>query len=152
MDLRIGWYKRDVSNIVFLYVLFIFYASLDAVLFIDTKSLFVGGDNKGTEIISIVCILTFFLAAIIYLLCYFRSNSGFFEEYEIVKAHESKMITAEFLLSYILPLFAFDFCIWDQVVEYLIFFSILGFLCIRHNYFSVNIILEIMKYKIMIVY
>lgn len=118
------------------------------VLFIDTKSLLVGGDNKGTEIISIVCILTFFIAAIIYLLCCFKSNSGFFEEYEIVNAHESKMITAEFLLSYILPLFAFDFCIWDQVVEFLIFFSILGFLCIRHNYFSVNIILEIMKYKI----
>ena len=27
-------------------------------------------------------------------------------------------------------------------------FFVLGFLCIRHNYFSVNIILEIMKFRI----
>ena len=60
---------------------------------------------------------------------------------------ESKTITAEFLLSYILPLFAFDFTLWDEVVKFLIFFFIFGYLCIRHNNFSVNIILEIMHYR-----
>ena len=62
-------------------------------------------------------------------------------------AKESKTITAEFLLSYILPLFAFDFTQWDEVVKFLIFFLIFGFLCIRHNNFSVNIILELMHYR-----
>lgn len=119
------------------------------VLFIDIKSLVEGGVYKKTEIISIALITIFMFITIIYLLFYLKeSNSGFFEKYEIVKVQESKMITAEFLLSYILPLFAFDFRIWDQVIEFLIFFTILGFLCIRHNYFSVNIILEIMKFKI----
>ena len=33
-------------------------------------------------------------------------------------AKESKTITAEFLLSYILPLFAFDFTQWDEVVKF----------------------------------
>ena len=119
------------------------------ILFIDIKSLVEGGDYKKTEIISIVLILIFIIVTILYMVLYFnKTNDGFIEEYEIVKVKESKMITAEFLLSYILPLFAFDFCRWDQVVEFLIFFSVLGFLCIRHNYFSVNIILEIMKYRI----
>lgn len=119
------------------------------VLFIDIKSLIEGRDYKGTETLSIVLIIIFLIVTILYMLWYFnRFNEGFIEEYEIVKVKESKMVTAEFLLSYILPLFAFDFCRWDQVVEFLVFFSVLGFLCIRHNYFSVNIILEIMKFRI----
>ena len=65
----------------------------------------------------------------------------------IQKAKESKTITAEFLLSYILPLFAFDFTQWDEVVKFLFFFLIFGYLCIRHNNFSVNIVLELMHYR-----
>lgn len=119
------------------------------VLFIDIKSLIEGGDYKRTELISIALISIVLLATILYMVfCFNKTKNGFWEEYEIVKAEESKMITAEFLLAYILPLFAFDFRIWDQVVEFLIFFSVLGFLCIRHNYFSVNIVLELMNYRI----
>mgnify|MGYP000320977530 FL=1 len=57
------------------------------------------------------------------------------------------MITAEYLLSYILPLFAFDFTKWDEVVKFLIFFLTFGYLCIKHNSFSVNIVLELLGYK-----
>ena len=66
---------------------------------------------------------------------------------KIVAATEEKSITAEYLLSYILPLFAFDFTQWSQVILFLIFYLTLGFLCIRHNYFSVNIILEIANFR-----
>ena len=55
-----------------------------------------------------------------------------------------KTITSEFLLSYILPLFAFDFTVWYEVVLFLIFFTVFAFLCIRHNHFSVNVMLELM--------
>ena len=51
------------------------------------------------------------------------------------------------MLSYILPLFTFDFTQWDEVIKFLLFFIILGYLCIRHNNFSVNIILELMHYR-----
>lgn len=61
---------------------------------------------------------------------------------------EEKSITAEYLLSYILPLFAFDFTLWNQVVLFLVFFLTLGFLCIRHNYYSVNIVLEAAGYRL----
>lgn len=149
MGQRTGRYEKMSLILSFCMYYLSFTPLWFTVLFIDIKSLIEGGDYKGTEIVNVVIIIIFLFATIIYLLCYFKeSQSGFFEEYEIIKAQESKMITAEFLLSYILPLFAFDFCRWDQVVEFLIFFSVLGFLCIRHNYFSVNIILEIMKYKV----
>lgn len=118
------------------------------VLFIDIRSLLENGKDKYTEIISVNIIIIFTILSIIILLCEFcRTNNGYIEKYRIRDACESKTITAEFLLSYILPLFAFDFCKWDQVVEFLVFFMVLGYLCVRHNYFSVNIILEIMQYR-----
>ena len=69
------------------------------------------------------------------------------QEYRIISAKEEKTITAEYLLSYILPLFAFDFTVWNEVVLFLVFFLVLAFLSIRHNYFSVNIVLELMCYR-----
>ena len=45
------------------------------------------------------------------------------------------------------PLFAFDFTQWSQVVLFLVFYLTSGFLCIRHNCFSVNIILEVKNFR-----
>lgn len=117
------------------------------VLFIDIKSLIDGGGDKWTEIISITGILLGMLVSLIILFVKFFVTDD--EKYvlTIQKAKESKTITAEFLLSYIFPLFVFNFTQWDEVVKFLIFFLIFGFLCIRHNYFSVNIILELMHYR-----
>lgn len=118
------------------------------VLFIDIKSLVDGGGDKWTEIISISGILLWLLVSMIILFVKFFVTDD--EKYVLTinDAKESKTITAEFLLSYILPLFAFDFTQWDEVVKFLIFFLIFGFLCIKHNNFSVNIILELMRYRI----
>ena len=63
-------------------------------------------------------------------------------------AADDKTITSEYLLSCILPLLAFDFTKWDQVVLFLIFFIALGFLCIRHNHFNANILLEMLTYSV----
>ena len=117
------------------------------ILFIYIKSLVDGGGDKWTEIISISGILLGLLVSMIILFVKFFVTDD--EKYVLTinDAKESKTVTAEFLLSYILPLFAFDFTLWDEVVKFLIFFLIFGFLCIRHNNFSVNIILELMHYR-----
>ncbi len=62
------------------------------------------------------------------------------------KAVKQKAITAEYLLSYILPLFAFDFTKWKQVALFLIFFIMLTFLCLKHHYVYANIVLEVCGY------
>ena len=117
------------------------------VLFIDIKSLVDGGGDKWTEIIGITGILLGLLISAIILFTKFYVSDDEMYTLTIQDAKESKTITAEFLLSYILPLFAFDFTQWDEVVKFLIFFLIFGYLSIRHNSFSVNIILEIMHYR-----
>lgn len=117
------------------------------ILFIDIKSLIDGDGEKWTEIISISGVIFGVLVSLIILFIKFFVIDD--EKYMLTlqEAKENKTITAEFLLSYILPLFAFDFTQWDEVVKFLIFFLIFGFLCIRHNIFSVNIILELMHYR-----
>ena len=94
------------------------------------------------------CILVSCLIATIVLLVALCTNGKEgTTPHKVISATEEKTITAEYLLSYILPLFAFDFTQWSQVILFLIFYLTLGFLCIRHNYFSVNIILEIAKFR-----
>lgn len=119
-----------------------------SILFIDIKSCIENPLNRWTELISIVCILVSFLMALIVLMVALCTNGKEgTTPHSVIAASEDKTITAEYLLSYILPLFAFDFTQWSHVVLFLIFYGILGFLCVRHNYFSVNIILEIVNFR-----
>ncbi len=135
-----------------LFRLSLFYLSFTplwiSVLFIDIKSIAEKNANLYTEEITIICILI--LAAFSLVVLLFETSANCKEgtqAHTIVSAQEEKAITAEYLLSYILPLFAFDFTHWDGIVLFLMFFLTLGFLCIRHNYFSVNIILELMNFR-----
>lgn len=122
-----------------------------SILFIDIKSCLENRECLWVESLSISIIL--FVNFISLLVVYFvlcRNSKEGSTRYVINNAIEDKTITSEYLLSYILPLFAFDFTKWDQVVLFLVFFLTLGFLCIRHNHFSVNIWLEILNFKIFI--
>lgn len=119
-----------------------------SILFIDISCIDNPSSNRWTEYISIGCIFISCVIALIVLLINLRTNEKEgTAPVRVISATEEKSITAEYLLSYILPLFAFDFTQWSQVVLFLIFYLTLGFLCIRHNYFSVNIILEIANYR-----
>lgn len=119
-----------------------------SVLFLDIKSIAEGKPNICTEIISISLIFIFSVISLIVLNKTMNSKDGNGSEvYTLIEAKEEKTITAEFLLSYILPLFAFDFTTWDEVVQFLIFFLVFAFLSIRHNHFSVNVLMELFKYR-----
>lgn len=63
--------------------------------------------------------------------------------YFVKNVKEEKKITSEFLLSYVLPLCTFDFTLWSDVILFLIFFVTLLFLFIKHDYFCVNVSLEL---------
>ena len=119
-----------------------------SILFIDLLSILENINYKATELISICCILVamFISVIIIYHEIHKQGKEGS-ARLTLKVAKEEKTITAEFLLSYILPLFAFDFTLWNQVVLFLIFFITLGYLCIRHNYYSINIVLEMVGYR-----
>ena len=119
-----------------------------SVLFIDIKSIVEKQADIATEQYSILVILVLSIISLtILMLSFNKKNRNGAQEYTIDDVEEEKTITAEYLLSYILPLFAFDFTVWHQVVLFLIFFFMLAFLCIRHNFFSVNVLLELFGYR-----
>lgn len=119
-----------------------------SVLFIDAKNIYERNPNLWTEIISISLLLITTIISFVVLMRELNPrNSNDQQEYRIVFAKEEKTITAEYLLSYILPLFAFDFTVWHEVILFLIFFAVFAFLSIRHNHFSVNVLLELMGYR-----
>ncbi len=115
----------------------------------NCKSIFIDKSNHiTTEIMFITTVSIIWIVSCIVLYLYIHNkSSGSINNYEIMKAKECKTITSDFLLSYILPLFAFDFNQWNGVIEFLVFFVVLAFLCIKHNHLSVNIILELMNFK-----
>ncbi len=119
-----------------------------AILFIDIKNIIEQDPNLYTEKISIISITIVLIFSIIIMLRLIgdRRKSGT-EKYTIINAKISKDLTIEYFLAYVLPLFAFDFTKWDQVVIFLIFYISLAILCVKHRYFSANIILELFKYN-----
>lgn len=119
-----------------------------SILFIDIKSIIEKQTGVMTEKYSILAILIISIISLVVLMLSFnKKNTNGSQEYTIDDVEEEKALSAEYLLSYILPLFAFDFTVWHQVVLFLVFFFVLAFLCIRHNYFSVNILLELFGYR-----
>lgn len=120
-----------------------------SVLFIDIKSCIENSQSTVIEFYSIIVILIIWLISILIIkMVLFSKYEEGTTRFILNSVKEEKSIASEYLLSYILPLFAFDFTKWDSVILFLIFFVTLAFLCIRHNYFSVNIVLEILKYQV----
>ena len=119
-----------------------------SVLWVDVISILENDEYLYAEWISILLIVFLFVFSLIVLWITLntKKRTGIIK-YRISSVNEEKTISAEYLLSYILPLFAFDFTIWSEVVLFLIYFLTLGYLCIKHNYLSINIVLELMNYR-----
>lgn len=105
--------------------------------------------HKITEYIVLISIIITNLFCIVYLhirIAWFIKNQK--EPSQTIETvTKEKSITTEYLLSYILPLFAFDFTKWKQVLLFLIFFTTLSFLCLRNKNVYSNIFLEMKKYN-----
>lgn len=120
-----------------------------SILFVDLMSLFYHStDSPWTERISIALIAIGYTVAIPNMVITLRriGKEGS-EKYTIKEVHEEKTAAMEYLLSFILPMFAFDFTQWDQVVLFLIYFVVVGFLCLKHNLLVANIILEVAEFR-----
>ena len=66
---------------------------------------------------------------------------------KVKKAVRANKLSSEFLLAYILPMIAFVFSDIKELILFLIYFSVLAFLCIRNNNVYTNIFLEFKGYK-----
>lgn len=107
--------RRKMSKLFSISLYYISFAPLWlSIIFIDVKSCIENLNNLWTEKISIVSIIICTLICLIIFRIEFKFNGKESTIPEILKqAKEEKTMTAEYLLSYILPLFAFDFTVWN---------------------------------------
>ena len=118
-----------------------------SIAFVDVMSIWENSTNLSTEKVSLALILLGTLISFLIVAIQMRkSKQSPSEKCKIEKATKQKAVTAEYLLSYILPLFAFDFTQWKQVVLFLIFYATLTFLCLKHHHVYANIVLELCGY------
>jgi hypothetical protein len=77
-----------------------------------------------------------------------KRNNSLNDKALITAAHKESALSVQYLLSYIVPLIAFDFGKLKDIIIFLLFFLTLAFLSIRNNNIYTNIYLEFRKYKI----
>lgn len=120
-----------------------------SILFIDVLALYKGTSSPYAEIIGIMCIVVsnVFFTAYMFFVMKSTLRETCFYEYKVASAVQVKGFTSEFLLSYTLPLFVFDFTQWDGCVNFIIYYAMLAFLCVRNNNVYANFWLEVMGYK-----
>ncbi len=101
------------------------------------------------QIVSIIIILIVVLISVVKFESFIRKRRTSPNDRAVIKtAKKEKSLSTEYLLSYILPLIAFDFGNLRDVIIFLIFFFVLAFLCIRNSNIYTNIYLEFRRYKI----
>ena len=120
-----------------------------SIIIIDVISIARNDSCLWTEKMSIpVIMLGIIISSVVAYKWITKKGSQNRETYELKSAKEERFVTAEFLMSYVLPLFAFDFTQWDGVLLFALFFGVFWFLVHRHKYFCTNLALELCKYKV----
>ena len=104
-------------------------------------------DKRIIFISAIIIVVLFLFSLIIIWLTLSTKDKDIFTTYEILSAEEENSLTSEFLLSYILPLFTFDFGTKEGLILFAVFYLTIGFLCYRHNAFTTSIVLELLGYR-----
>ena len=119
-----------------------------SVFFIDVVSLKRGAEHGWTEIISVAVLPLVTVMCIVYIFLWIkRGKKTAKEEYIIHKAKEERFAAVEFMMSYVFPLFAFEFTQWDGVVLFLIFFGCFGILVHKHRIYCTNLPMEMIGYR-----
>ncbi len=119
-----------------------------SVIAIDLISILDNSTNLITEYISIAFILIANIFSSIYITKKFKWASKNPDQPQvIISATKENSINTEYLLSCILPLLAFDFTQWRQVLIFSIMLLLLCYLCVRNSFVHANILFELNGYK-----
>ena len=122
------------------------------VLFIEIRNCMVATEFVFAEKCAIAGIVIGFAITARVVFCWLRDlrpkNKG--EErgtpYVFKQILELKTLTAEMLLTYVLPLLAFDFTKWEGLTQFLVFFVVVAWLVGRHHVVTGNVYLELIGY------
>ena len=116
---------------------------------IDAKSLINGTDNPYTEWIGLALIALLLIASMLSASKTLKMRLSLDEDkYMVVAAEKDTVSTTTYLLSNVLPLLAFDFTLWFDVVQFMIILGFLAILCLLHYRCDSNVCLELAGYRL----
>ena len=69
------------------------------------------------------------------------------EKLRITDVHEQKTAALEYVLTFVLPMFAFEFTQWESCILFAIYFLTLLILCSKHNLLFANMVFEVLNYR-----
>ena len=101
------------------------------------------------EVVSVLILVVYSIVCICHINKIIRDQEASKNKLEgsVKVARRANKLSAEFLLAYILPMIAFDYSTCKGIVLFLIYFSVLSFLCVRNNNVYTNIFFELKGYK-----
>lgn len=99
-------------------------------------------------IVTIIAILLLILfASVTIILSFKKGEKRCSRKRRVDSAVEEKVEASSFLLSYVLPLAAFDFSSLVQVLQFLLYFTVLCYLQIKHKIIGSNLFLEVFGFN-----
>lgn len=120
-----------------------------SILYVDLMSvLYHKTPNKWTEIISISLILLAYPISISNMIRTMRSfNKENSERLRIKEVKEQKTAALEYVLTFVLPMLAFEFTQWENCLLFVLYFLVLSYLALKHNLLGANIVFEVFNYR-----
>ena len=120
-----------------------------SIIYIDLMNIFYHNTKSPwTERISITCILLAYLVFVPNMVRTLKKlgkeNS---EKHKIIAVHEQKTASLEYILTFVLPMFAFEFTQWESCILFLLYFTVLSYLVLKHNLLVASIVLELLQYQ-----
>ncbi len=140
---------QDVDSISHKHVFLIIAPLWICIVIIDGKSLICGTHNPYTEWISLALIVLALMVSVLSTKKILKKQlSSNADRYMVVAAEKDTVSTTTYLLSNALPLLAFDFTLWFDVVQFLIILGFLVILCLLHHKCDSNVLLELIGYRL----
>lgn len=116
------------------------------VVFRDVRSILMHSNNVGSEWCGIIgCAAGVLFSVVVVRRCLSGKENG--KCYVLKSAFEMKALTVEALLMYVFPMVAFDFCRWEGLLEFLVFFVVVALLCMRQRIITGNVVLALLGFR-----
>jgi hypothetical protein len=108
-------------------------------------------NTKGIQLAVFAIIAILLAISTIVVVCFLLRKSNLNESSgygKVLSARKSATLVTDFLLTYIVPLIAFDFTSVRDIILFLIYFALIAFLNIRNGNVYTNILFEFMGYRV----
>lgn len=118
------------------------------ILFQDFLNLYRTTSYIWTELLGILSIFIVNTIATVVILKSIQSiKFSEYKPYQVVDVKLDSGVTTNIVLTYIVPLFIFDFTRWDSVVYFMVYFLALMVNCTSNSIVYANILFELFHYK-----